>query len=248
MTNDKKTKNILSILPGSQIGANVYSSASRALDAATEADNIQRKKTSRELADMKWKEKQKLKTIEKNEHVPKGRTRHSHEKIEEQKAEQQAKIEVIEAIEEQYESTIPRLVADGLPHSSNTKELLRMQGTSRAEVLKLMSSLNINLNVQLTRQDTANMLACLLTCNEQQLKALYNNKKIPIVIKTVIRRLLEDSNLGNIETIEKLWDRIFGKAAMSLNLPEQAQVAGILPNTPVSREAYLIIRETLIGQ
>lgn len=90
-------------------------------------------------------------------------------------------------------------------------------------------------------------MACLLTCNEAQLAALYNNKKIPIVIKTVIKRLQEDAKLGNIETVEKLWDRVFGKGQMQLNLPEQQQLqTGIIPNVPVSREAYLIIRENLI--
>jgi len=34
---------------------------------------------------------------------------------------------------------------------------------------------------------------------------------------------------------------------MQLNLPEQQQLqTGIIPNVPVSREAYLIIRENLI--
>ena len=73
------------------------------------------------------------------------------------------------------------------------------------------------------------------------------NKKVPVVIKTIIKRLIEDEKLGNIETIEKLWDRIFGKGPMQLNLPEQQQLqTGIIPNVPVSREAYLIIRENLI--
>ena len=48
-------------------------------------------------------------------------------------------------------------------------------------------------------------------------------------------------------TVEKLWDRIFGKAGMMLNLPEQTQqMTGIIPNTPVSREAYIVIRDTLL--
>lgn len=57
----------------------------------------------------------------------------------------------------------------------------------------------------------------------------------------------DDAKLGNIETVEKLWDRVFGKGQMQLNLPEQQQLqTGIIPNVPVSREAYLIIRENLI--
>ena len=70
---------------------------------------------------------------------------------------------------------------------------------------------------------------------------------MPIAIKAIIRRLQDDAKLGNIETIEKLWDRIFGKGAMQLNLPEQQQLqTGIIPNMPVSREAYVLIRDTLI--
>ena len=58
---------------------------------------------------------------------------------------------------------------------------------------------------------------------------------------------MEDVKLGNIDTIEKLWDRVFGKGQMSLNLPEAQQLqTGIIPNVPVSREAYIVIRDTLL--
>ena len=75
-----------------------------------------------------------------------------------------------------------------------------------------------------------------------------------------IKRLQEDSRLGNIETIEKLWDRIFGKADKAkIDIPATGQllnqsgtqiqgVQGIIPNTVVSREAYMIIRDTIIGK
>ena len=72
-------------------------------------------------------------------------------------------------------------------------------------------------------------------------------KKVPVVIKTVIKRLQEDAKLGNIDTVERLWDRVFGKNAMTLDLPERAQIdTGIIPNTPISREAYIVIRDSLI--
>ena len=68
----------------------------------------------------------------------------------------------------------------------------------------------------------------------------------------MIKRLQEDARLGNIETIEKLWDRIFGKAGqVQLQMPQTQQISttqGIIPNTVVSREAYMIIRDTIIGK
>ena len=69
-------------------------------------------------------------------------------------------------------------------------------------------------------------------------------------IKTVIKRLKEDAKLGNIETIERLWDRIFGKVGKTvLELPQQSQsLPGIIPNTVISREAYTVIRDTIIGK
>lgn len=239
MTMIKKI-NISDILPSAGPLPNIHREAL----AAAETEKAEKRKTAKELADIKWREKQRLKRLKANEDIPVGRTPYAHRKIQEQ----EAKIELVEAIEEEYKSRTSEMAERSLPYHHGTGELLKMQGTTRGEVVKLMSSLNINLSLQLTKGDTANMLACLLTCNEQQLIALQKNSKIPIAIKIVIKRLLEDSSLGNMETIEKLWDRIFGKANMSLNLPDQAQVAGILPNTPVSREAYILIRETLIGQ
>jgi hypothetical protein len=71
-----------------------------------------------------------------------------------------------------------------------------------------------------------------------------------MAIKTVIKRILNDAKLGEISTVERLWDRIFGKAnKTTLDLPTQPNIAqGIIPNTIVSREAYTIIRDTVIGK
>lgn len=226
-----------------------------------EAVRIKARQDAKEVARIKYLEKQKLRNLEAKQaerqalaeelgryELPAGQTIHQAKQI----AEQKKKVEAIEAIEAQVVQPLhPAELADNTPgkktYSNMVRQAIQMQGTTRPEVLKLLASLNINLNVQLSKQDTANLLACLLTCNEAQLAALYNNKKIPIVIKTVIKRLQEDAKLGNIETVEKLWDRVFGKNAMSLNLPEQTQLeTGILPNVPVSREAYIVIRDTLL--
>lgn len=122
------------------------------------------------------------------------------------------------------------------------------KGTTVANVQRILNSLNINLEVQFTRTDTMNLLATLLTCNEHQLIALYNNNKVPVVIKTVIKRLLDDAKVGSMEAIEKIWDRIFGKAGMLVDLPQGSNaMPGVIPNQPVSREAYIVIRETVFG-
>lgn len=223
-----------------------------------EANRIKTKQDAKELARIKYLERQKLKNLQAKQEkrqslaeelgidtIPDGQTELQAQRI----AEQQKRVEAIESIEAETVKPLDALeLADKTKsYSSTIGKALQLQGTSRPEITKLLTSLNINLSVQLTKQDTANLLACLLTCNEAQLAALYNNKKIPIAIKTIIKRLQEDSRLGNIETVEKLWDIVFGKGQMQLNLPESQQLqTGIIPNMPVSREAYVIIRDTLI--
>ncbi len=222
-----------------------------------EATRVKAKRDAKEIARIKYFEKRKLRNLKAKQElaeelglseVPENYTANQARQI----AEQQKRVEAAEALEAQIVRPLHPVelaeVSSGKgTYSANIARAMQLQGTTRPEVLKLLTSLNINLNVQLTKQDTANLLACLLTCNESQLTALYNNKKVPIVIKTVIKRLQEDAKNGSMSTIEVLWDKVFGKGPMSLNLPEQTQLeTGIIPNQPISREAYIVIRDTLL--
>lgn len=198
------------------------------------------------LAKMKLAEKNRLRILEERKKNPTyGMTEKEKEKYENDKriAEQNlAELEVIEASPE----------AQNFLAGSGHSDLSPYAGTTKRDVVKMLDSLGINLNLYLTRTDTYNLLSCLLTCNESQLDALYTNPKVPLAIRTVIKRLKEDARIGNIETIEKLWDRIFGKAGqVQLQMPQTPQISttqGIIPNTVVSREAYMIIRDTIIGK
>lgn len=138
--------------------------------------------------------------------------------------------------EREQEVAVPGMINTGRP-------------TSQAAVQKILAQLNINLDVQLTRSDTKNLLATLLTCNESQLIALLDNSKTPVVIKTVIKRLLDDAKVGSMENINSLWDRIFGKGGLAVDSVSATSGAlpGVIPGQPVSREAYVIIRETIFG-
>lgn len=261
MKTDKIAQKLADILPSRTVVPGMSNPDAQKL-VEQEAIRIKAKQDAKELARIKYIEKQRLRNLQAKqekrqslaeelgiEEIPDGQTELQAKRI----VEQQKRVEAIEAIEAQ---TVEPLKATELAerhnsgkgsYSSVIRSALQLQGTSRPEITKLLTSLNINLSVQLTKQDTANLLACLLTCNHSQLQALMTNKKVPVVIKAIIKRLIEDEKLGNIETIEKLWDRIFGKGPMQLSLPEGQQLqTGIIPNVPVSREAYLIIRENLI--
>lgn len=213
------------------------------------AENIHKRKSARELAKARFvmRTKQEAKAAQEAVDSYNDQKEQAKEAAIQQLEDENPYITAEEAIEIGNEEAAKHNMPQISMASDVAKSLLASQGTTRPEVVRLLTQLNVNLNLQLTKSDTANLLACLLTANENQLKAIYKNKKTPIAIRTVIKRLLDDALLGNIETVEKLWDRIFGKAGMMLNLPEQTQqMTGIIPNTPVSREAYIVIRDTLL--
>lgn len=244
------TRAIASLLPDhSSDNENFNYEESTEKRAQQALNSSQQKYNAATLAKMKLAEKQRLKSL-------KGKTPTSEseaQRIEEEKRIAEQNIEELDAVAESPEAQ-NFLAGEG--HS----DLSPYAGTTKRDVTKMLDSLGINLNLYLTRADTYNLLSCLLTCNEAQLDALYTNPKVPLAIKTVIKRLQEDSRLGNIETIEKLWDRIFGKADKAkIDIPATGQllnqsgtqiqgVQGIIPNTVVSREAYMIIRDTIIGK
>ena len=246
---DRIAENINDLLPDSSDLLGSDGMEARQSLVEQKAADIHQRKSARELAKARFAIR-----AEQEAEV----ARHAVQKHQEQK--EQAK----EAAIQQLEDENPYVTAEEAIEIGNeeaaklnmplismasdvAKSIMASQGTTRPEVVRLLTQLNVNLNLQLTKTDTANLLACLLTANENQLNAIYKNKKVPVAVKTVIKRLLDDAKLGNIETVEKLWDRIFGKAGMMLNLPEQTQqMTGIIPNTPVSREAYIVIRDTLL--
>lgn len=202
------------------------------------------KQNAATLAKIKLQEKKNIEKIKMQEANPTyGLNKKQKEKLEKEKQQTLQNIAELEVIEDSPEA---QNFLSGEGHS----DLSPYAGTTKRDVVKLLDSLNINLNLYLTRTDTYNLLSCLLTCNENQLNALYSNPRVPLAIKTVIKRLKEDAKLGNVETIERLWDRIFGKTnAAMLELPQQNQsLPGIIPNTVVSREAYMVIRDTIIGK
>lgn len=156
--------------------------------------------------------------------------------------------------DEQPQALEPDTVSTYVPAQAkrilSKKEVLALQGTTRPEIARLMKALNIDTNIQLSKSDTSNLVACLLTCNEQQLDALYTNPKVPIAVKIIIKRMLDDAKVGCTTTVEMLWDRIFGKNGLNtpdVSASQQNTGFSLIPDEPISREAYAILHQTLIS-
>lgn len=246
---DKKLhkQSIDSLLPDhDELNENYDYTEQRDATVQTAVDATEQKMNAATLARMKVREKRELEKLEKRKTDPTfGMTDKERAKYELDLQRQKENIAEIEVIEKSPEAQ--NFLAGG------NSDLAPYSGATRHDVVKLLTSLNINLNINLTQTDTYNLLSCLLTANETQLNALFRNPMVPIAIKTVIKRLLDDCRLGNIDTVERLWDRIFGKSNnATLNMPVAGTqipgVPGIIPHTIVSREAYTIIRDTIIGK
>ena len=143
------------------------------------------------------------------------------------------------------------------PQNLPENVLRSVKGSLRPATARLMTALNINLESGLSRRETADLIAALLTCNETQLDALMANKKTPMAVKIIIKRIKDDFKNGSLSTVNNLWDRIFGREPLSpdsagpspLSAADSVRTAvreGRLPDVPVSREAYILIRDTLI--
>lgn len=119
---------------------------------------------------------------------------------------------------------------------------------------------------QMSRADLAAVLEVLLSADEASLRALHDRPDTPTSLKTIIRRVLADMQSGSLKALHSLWDRLYGRAPLtapdtpSPSSPSQSSspsspsgqqalqdvLQGVLPQTPVSREAYIVIRDTLM--
>ena len=135
-----------------------------------------------------------------------------------------------------------------------TGQYAHLNGTSSPQIARLLKRLNIEESIKLNKADTMDLLSVLMMCNEKQLKAMTSNTRIPAVIRIIIKALEIDMKIGSLDTVEKLWDRIFGKPTQSSTITDERPISalqellpGIHPGKAISREAYILIKEQLLG-
>lgn len=126
-------------------------------------------------------------------------------------------------------------------------------------VSQLMKDIGVNLELKFSRKDTYDLMSVLLTCSEAQLEAMTQNRRVPVMVKTIIKAIQEDYKRGSTTTVEKLWNRIFGSTFTEPPAQTAAPAGGTTINVlsvvpgigtgtrPISREGYAIIRDRLFG-
>lgn len=249
MDKDALSSKIQDLLPDRPTGINDDMSNARAESVERAADKVIQGRTARDLAALKRKAQQEAKRQALG--IPPGRTEYSHAMLSAQEEREAIAAARDREARKDPEALVPDMIAREViasPTATAPEKMAVLTSTTRADVNRLMASLNMNMNLRLSKTDMSNIVACLLTCNEAQLRAIANNPKVPVVIKTIIKRLQDDMKLGSMSTINDLWDRVFGKGGMLQDAPAQGAAAeqGLIPGTPISREAYVLLRETLI--
>lgn len=146
-------------------------------------------------------------------------------------------------------SDVPYILPAMSPPPTRRQEVINSNvgGASAAgiELERLMKSLSLNLDVQFTKADTARIMASLMVCNETQLNAMLGNRRTPVVVKAVIRKLIDSAERGDLDAVFKLWDRIYGREPLMQGM-SPTDSGGVIPVQPISREAYILIRDRLI--
>ena len=150
-----------------------------------------------------------------------------------------------------------RVVQEPLVDPADTRVMLtgqyaHLNSTTSPYIQNLLKRMNIDETVKLTKADLSDLLSTVMMMNEDQLAEMVKNKKIPVVIRILIRALYNDMRVGNLDTLDKLWDRIFGKPSQHQTVEDSrttvlADVLPGIPNGPVSREAYILIKDKLLG-
>lgn len=135
-----------------------------------------------------------------------------------------------------------------------TGQYAHLNGTTSPQIARLLKKLNIDETIKLSKTDTMDLVSTLMMCNERQLNALMNNTKIPAVVRIIIKALKNDMKIGTLDTVEKLWDRIFGKPNQTATITDERPISalqellpGVKPGKAISREAYILIKEKLLG-
>lgn len=140
----------------------------------------------------------------------------------------------------------------------------REEQDRRDRASELLASLGLTSpgTAQMSRADLAAVLEILLSADEASLRRLHDRPDTPTSLKTVIRRVLADMQSGSLKALHGLWDRLYGRTPLTASPASPAgqqgspaqqsgqllqdALQGVLPSSPVSREAYIVIRDTLM--
>jgi len=89
----------------------------------------------------------------------------------------------------------------------------------------------------ISKEDAYRLMTHLLSCSKSQLEAMARNPDLPIAILTQIKAIITDLADGNTSTVDRLFDRLYGKSMQPMEITG-AKGIPLIPDKPMSRKAY----------
>ena len=130
----------------------------------------------------------------------------------------------------------------GRQFSSTCQPKNRKNSTSRiSELIKAFQMDDESRSI--SKHEAYRLMTHLLSCSITELQTISRHPEIPASILIFIKGIFVDLNLGRTVVVEKLWDRLWGKSIISMEI-NGAKGNPMIPDKPMSRLAYkeLLIR------
>lgn len=89
----------------------------------------------------------------------------------------------------------------------------------------------------ISKEDTVRLLRHILNCSKAELELIARNHDLPILILSQIQAIVSEIKNGKTDTVDKLFDRIYGKTPTTMEVTG-AQGSPLIPETPMSRQEY----------
>lgn len=89
----------------------------------------------------------------------------------------------------------------------------------------------------ISKEDAYRLMTHLLSCSKTQLEAMARNPDLPIAILTQIKAIITDLTHGSTSTIDRLFDRLYGRSMQPMEISGTKGIP-LIPDKPMSRKAY----------
>ncbi len=96
----------------------------------------------------------------------------------------------------------------------------------------------------ISHEDAIKLMTFILMCNRSQLETMIKHVDLPVFLLCLIKGILSDTQNGMTNTVERLFDRIFGRSMQPVELTG-ANRTPLIPDKPMSRKSYEAMLEEL---
>lgn len=118
-------------------------------------------------------------------------------------------------------------------------------GRKKSIAKQFMKELGVELDIIISREDSLKIMQAIMSCNLSQLADIENNENCPVSILTFISSIRADIKHGRTQTLEMLWDKVYGKNVQSVMVTTNTDLP-LNEGQRITREQYLKLKERMV--